>query len=166
MLSPFLGLGIFLLLFGVFWIYTKAQCKYQLCDFDSRRCALIFLRDVLMEICLSCPNLMSESLPVLGIVLNSPNSKNQKKNHNTTCLSSLIKLFQKKLLKISNLNCCDRMGDKMDLWGCLEKGVCWATVYVLWLVTDCRKQVTSCLVQEFSLINSCGITIGNAWLST
>lgn len=34
---------------------------------------------MLMEICLSCPNIMSESLPVLGIVLNSPNSKNKTK---------------------------------------------------------------------------------------
>lgn len=34
---------------------------------------------MLMEICFSCPNIVSESLPVLGIVLNSPNSKNEKK---------------------------------------------------------------------------------------
>ena len=37
---------------------------------------------------------------------------------------------------------------------------------VLCLITDWRKQVTSCLVRKTSLINSCGITIGNAWLST
>lgn len=66
MLSPFLGLDFF-----VVFLNLWESSVYQLCDFDSR-CALIFPRDLLMEICLSHLNLVSKSLAVLGIALDSP----------------------------------------------------------------------------------------------
>lgn len=63
----------FLLLFGFFWnLYESLVQTSALWFWRSRRFVLIFLRDLLMEVCLSCPNLINNSLAVLVIVLDFP----------------------------------------------------------------------------------------------
>lgn len=64
-------------LFVAFWfffcnLYESLVQTSALWFWRSRRFVLIFLRDLLMEVCLSCPNLINISLALLVIVLDFP----------------------------------------------------------------------------------------------
>lgn len=67
-----LGWAFLLLLFFFFNLYESLVQTWAFWFWLSRRFVLIFLRDLLMEMCLSCPNLINNSLAVLVIVLDSP----------------------------------------------------------------------------------------------